>query len=496
MSPIYSLAPDLSAQDPQTGRAATTAARDPGRARELILALLLACLLILLFVAHHRPDRLGQIQARGVLKIGSEASLVSYLPGHGGFEYELAEAFARDLGVRLELTTRYPRPKLLQALREGQVDIAADGLIRHDARAQGVRWGPGYRKVSYQLIYRRGRRRPADLQALGAGPVDTVADPALAGLRAQWAQERPKLGWVVHQDLDAAELVELVWQDVIDYALVRSDVVALYRRFYPEIRVAFEASEPHPVAWAVSAASGSRLAEALDAFFAKIRADGRLAQIRDRYFGHLGALDYVTIRRFIRHIYERLPHYRDMIEDTAGQTGLDWRLLAAMAYQESHWDPRAVSPTGVRGLMMLTRATAAQLGIADRHDPEGSIQGGARYFRIVKAKLPLRVPEPDRTWLALAAYNVGFGHLEDARVLTQREGGDPDRWIDVKRRLPLLRKKRWYRQTKYGFARGDEPVQYVARIRNFYDILQWETGAIPGPRPRPPRALDILPEAL
>jgi membrane-bound lytic murein transglycosylase F len=123
--------------------------------------------------------------------------------------------------------------------------------------------------------------------------------------------------------------------------------------------------------------------------------------------------------------------------------------------------------------MMLTLDTAGQLDVDNRLDPDQSILGGARYFRLVKEKIPDRIPEPDRTWLALAAYNVGFGHLEDARKLTQKLGGDPDKWVDVKKTLPLLSQKKYYSQTQFGYARGQEPVTYVENIRSYYDLLVW-----------------------
>ncbi|MCW9016578.1 MAG: transglycosylase SLT domain-containing protein, partial [Kangiellaceae bacterium] len=126
-----------------------------------------------------------------------------------------------------------------------------------------------------------------------------------------------------------------------------------------------------------------------------------------------------------------------------------------------------------RGMMMLTLRTAKQLGISNRLDPKQSIEGGAKYFRKVKKRVPDRIVEPDRTWFALAGYNVGWGHVEDARIITQQQGADPDKWSDVKERLPLLQKKKWYKKTKHGYARGAEPVRYVTNIRRYYDVLVW-----------------------
>jgi membrane-bound lytic murein transglycosylase F len=130
----------------------------------------------------------------------------------------------------------------------------------------------------------------------------------------------------------------------------------------------------------------------------------------------------------------------------------------------------------VRGIMMLTRNTMQHLGInKSRHDPQASIEGGALYLASIKKKLPKRIKDPHRTWLALAAYNVGFGHLEDARILAQEDGANPDKWEDVKKYLPLLSQKKWYKKTRYGYARGREPVRYVENIRSYYDILVWIT---------------------
>jgi membrane-bound lytic murein transglycosylase F len=104
-----------------------------------------------------------------------------------------------------------------------------------------------------------------------------------------------------------------------------------------------------------------------------------------------------------------------------------------------------------------------------------SIKGGALYFQQQLEKIPARITEPDRTWFALAAYNIGYGHLEDARILTQQQGRNPDKWLDVKQSLPLLENDAWFTQTKYGYARGEEPVIYVENIRSYYDLLVWLT---------------------
>jgi membrane-bound lytic murein transglycosylase MltF len=209
------------------------------------------------------------------------------------------------------------------------------------------------------------------------------------------------------------------------------------------------------------------------AFYASLKAEGRLAAILDTYYAGADRFDYIQARVFMEHIEMRLPRYRHWFREAAAEVAVDWRLLAAIGYQESHWDPLATSPTGVRGLMMLTEQTARSLDVVDRLDPRASIFGGARYFVWVRNQIPSRILEPDRTWFALAAYNVGVGHLEDARILTQTHGKDPDSWTDVREHLPLLTQSKWYTRVKRGYARGWEPVRFVDNIRSYIDILDW-----------------------
>ena len=226
------------------------------------------------------------------------------------------------------------------------------------------------------------------------------------------------------------------------------------------------------------------------AFFAALKGEGRLAQILDRYYGKTDGFDYLQSRDFMTHIQTRLPAYRDWFQQAAAEVGVDWRLIAAIGYQESQWDPSATSPTGVRGLMMLTEETARGLEIADRLDPKSSIFGGARYIVSVREMIPERIPEPDRTWMALAGYNVGFGHLEDARILTQMHGKNPDRWEDVREHLPLLTQERWYTKVKRGYARGWEPVRFVQNIQTYMAILDWVAASTGRPATRPPEPGD------
>jgi len=201
----------------------------------------------------------------------------------------------------------------------------------------------------------------------------------------------------------------------------------------------------------------------------------KLAQAASEAAGEMRKFRYVETKQFQKRLAARLNPYRPWFEQAAERVNVDWRLLAAMAYQESRWDPLAQSENGAQGVMMLTESTARELGVKDRANPKQSIFGGARYFAQMHAKIPKRIPEPDRTWMAIAAYNVGYGHLEDARVLTQMRHRNPDSWDDVREHLPMLEQEAWHGQLKHGYARGAEPVQFVARVQRFMVLLDWET---------------------
>jgi membrane-bound lytic murein transglycosylase F len=245
----------------------------------------------------------------------------------------------------------------------------------------------------------------------------------------------------------------------------------LMRNFYPGLAVAFDIGDTQKIVWALPRGSTHALRNALARFIEQSRKDGTINRIYERYFGHVKRLDNTDILGILQRLPQRLPGLRQHFREAQTLTGIDWRLLAAIGYQESQWNALATSPTGVRGLMMLTGQTADRMGVANRLDPRQSILGGARYLALMKETLPARITEPDRTWLALAAYNQGQGHMEDARRIAQARGGSPDNWADVKEALPHLGRGSYAKVTKYGYARGAEALLFAENIRNYYDIL-------------------------
>ncbi|HLP31418.1 MAG TPA: membrane-bound lytic murein transglycosylase MltF [Geothrix sp.] len=421
--------------------------------------------------------QLERVLQKGELRIITRNAATTYYEGPEGprgIEYELAQGFAESLGVKLKVVPAANVADVLHRLGEGDGDLAAAGLTDTPAREVEFRFTPPYQTITQQVVYRVGSRRPATPADL-KGKMEVVSDSSHAERLKALRGSYPSLAWDENGSVDSEELLALVWDRVVDYTVADSNELALNQRFYPELRVAFDISDAQPLAWAFRKESDDSLYLAAVDYFQRIEEDGTLSRLVERNYGHVENFDYVGSRTFQRHVEARLPSYQPFFQRAAMDNDLDWRLLAAMAYQESQWDPKAISPTGVKGMMMLTSLTASDLGVDRRTDVDQSIDGGARYLKDLLTRLPGRIDYPDRLWFALAAYNVGLGHLEDARVLTEMRGGNPDLWKDVKESLPLLSKRTWYLRTRYGYARGNEPVKYVENIRSYYDILLWST---------------------
>ena len=420
-------------------------------------------------------SRVERIQAAGELVVATRQGPTSYQDttlGPTGPEYAMAKRFARELGVELRLSVQPGPDAIFTALDRGRADIAAAGLTRTAQREQHRPFGPAYQYASALIIHRGGvGTRPSEMADLVGQRIGVLEGSSHVDFLKEAREEHPGLAWVEIENAGTEELLSRVHRGDLDYTVMDSHEFQVARRYFPELRAALDLSGPQPLAWALPRGADRSLRERVSAFFETIKTDGSLARILDHHYAHLQEFDYVNVRAFMRQVERRLPRFQSLFEDAADHTDLDWRLLAATGYQESHWRAGAISPTGVRGVMMLTQPTAKYVGVSRRTDPAQSIHGGARYLRVLKDRLT-DVPEPDRTWLALAAYNVGHGHLQDARRITERQGDDPDAWVDVKERLPLLRQKTWYSETEYGYARGDEAVGYVENIRTYYDILR------------------------
>lgn len=413
------------------------------------------------------------IRERGELVVVTRtAPTTFYQGGHGpqGPEFDMVEDFARHLGVRARYLVADTVTEALHWLEQGQADLAAAGIIRSPSYEANFRFGPVYRHIDQQVVCHRSDSLPHSVVDLAGLRIGIGKDSVYEERLRQLAADHPDLHWEQVDGLSVEQLLEQVWRREIDCTVAGSPEVTINRRFMPELEVAFDLSSSEELSW-ILPKSSSQLAEALEEWMQDYRDQGLLAAQEDRYFGHLDAFDYIDVTTYRGRIFTRLPRYRNAFRRAEARYDMPWTLLAAVAYHESHWDPSAVSPTGVRGLMMLTASTARSLGV-NRLDPTQSIQGAARYLVQLRDSLPPEIPEPDRTWMALAAYNVGLGHLQDARRLAARLGLDPNRWSGVKEAFPKLSWRAYSRYSRYGYNQGRQPVRYVERVRDLHAILE------------------------
>lgn len=417
-------------------------------------------------------SHLEQIKQRKTITIGTLYDQTSYFSpdiAPSAIEQELAHRFATKLDVELEVVASSDLPRLFAMLENNQVDILATGLSVTDQRLTKMRFGPPFYQVTQQLVYKQGNKRPRTISDLTGNLTIIDGSSHLETLK-QLQQDHPQLSWHTTTRHDPDQLLKLLIDGKIDYTLVDSTVLARNRRRYPDISLAMTLSKPQPVAWVISNTTDDSLYGEVIDFFGQIQSDGIMVQLEEKYFGHVQRFDYVDTRAFIKAVTTTLPTYQLLFEQHAGK--IPWLQLAATSYQESHWDPRAKSPTGVRGMMMLTLPTAKQLGVTSRLNPEQSIRGGALYLQQLLDRLPQTIEQDQRFWFALAAYNVGFGHLIDARKLALKMAKNPDSWASIKQILPLLEKSKYYKKTRHGFARGREAVHYVDSIRRYYETLK------------------------
>lgn len=432
------------------------------------------------------PDLLTQVKKLGVLRVVTRNSPNAFFSGANdepeGPEYELVRRFAEDLGVRLILTPRRKFPDIYAMVFNGQADIAAAALTVPQHPMEDMSYGPVYQRIREHLIYRRGGFKPRSLAEVGNRHLEVAAGSSHARNLHEQRSLLPTLAWVENGNTETLELLEKVANGEIDFTIADSNEFAQARDANPELAVAFDFAGEQQLAWGLSSRDDSLMNE-VRRYFARVAIRGDLSEIMKRYYGRGERLQFVGARGVMRHIQGRLPMLREWFEAAGTSVGEDWRLLAAIGYQESKWDPSAASNNGAVGVMQLTEQTAMRVKVANRADPRTNIFGGARYLKQVRDLIPDHVPEPDRTWFALASYNVGYGHLEDARILTQRMGRDPDSWQDVRDFLPMLAQERWYSQAEHGYARGWEPVRYVDNVRGYRDLLEWLMPSAVAPSP-------------
>ena len=433
--------------------------------------------LLLLYIASYTKQMafLEQIKTRGELVVVTRNAPTTYYEKHtgqfAGIEYDMVVAFAKYLDVKPRFVIKDTIDEILASIANNEADFAAAGLTITDLRGNKFIFGPTYQEVHQQVIcHRENSNLPTSIETFKNLKLLVSAQTSYAERLQELQKEHPGLKWQQQTEWDTELLLEKVWKRKLDCTVADSNIFDINRRYYPELQSPFALTEDSPLAWVMSKIN-EPLRSAMHDWFDEFKDQGKMEVLLDRYYGHLDQFDYVDTQRFRKKITKTLPKYQKWFKQAARKYKLDWVLLAAQSYQESHWNPRAKSPTGVRGMMMLTQPTARELGVKSRLNAKENIFAGAQYLSQLRQRLPKHIKEPERTWMALAAYNLGYGHLRDARELMKRLGKNPDKWVDLEATLPLLSQKKYYTRTNHGYARGSEAVHYVSQIRDYRDIL-------------------------
>ena len=424
-------------------------------------------------------NQLAKIIQSGKLRVSTTNSEDTYFLEKNvpaGFEYDLMNAFAANLGVKIQLNIRNTEQRLEQDLFSRDSHISIPGRSSAVTANNNLQRSVSYTSNQAVVIYRetRGKKYPRDTSNIIDRSIIVTANSAQEQQLLNQKIQHPELTWTSTTDLTTYEMLELVLNKHTDIAVISLAEFQGVGPFFPGLKIAYKLGTPQSVHWLVADKDDLSLLVAINKFFKSEKGISTLSELEKTYYSNDNPLNFFDTLTFKNDFNTRLPGLEKYFKQAAKNTNTDWHLLAAIAYQESHWNPKAVSSTGVKGIMMLTKAAAKEVNVSDRTDPMQSIIGGAQYLMNVKKKIPARIKDPDRTYLALAGYNTGFGHLEDARILAKRAGLNPDKWEDVKTQQPLLTKPKYYKSVKHGYARGYEPVNYVKNIRQYLTVLKWE----------------------
>lgn len=388
-----------------------------------------------------------------------------------GFEHDLVTQFAQAQGWKVRFVLAETLPDLFSVMKKGQAHIAAAGLSATDERRRSHHFAPAYGQVKEWVVCRQGHQLPQTPAELAGLRLEVVAQSSHVESLRLLKRRQADLSWAEMNVPNSEELLERVELGLSDCAIADSDSFDIARNFHPTLTRTFALGNSQPQSWLIGSRMSLGFSRQVMRFFQESEKSGELARLRERYFGHVQRLEEADVLGVLEKRGTLLRALAPHFYKAQGETDMDWRLLAAVAYQESQWNTQAVSSTGVRGIMMLTEDTADQLGVKNRLDPRESILGGARYINSLMAALPEEIVDTDRIWMALAAYNVGMGHVQDARALAQKLGRDPNAWNDIKDVLPLLSRGKYASKLKFGYARGGEARAFVENVRIYYDIL-------------------------
>ena len=414
-----------------------------------------------------------RIQKSGTLRLITTNAINTYYRYQGqpaGFEYDLAKEFADFLNVDLDVVTPGWN-NMFSYLNQGKGDIIAAGLAITKERLDQVAFSIPYMTIQQRVVHHNLIFGPKNIQDLEFRTIHVRRGTSYHSRLREIKESGVNFKYILHDNIPTEDLIAMVDDREIKFTIANSNIALLCQRYYPDIRIGIPIQEKESVAWAIRKGDID-LVEIVNQFMLHANETGIIKRISQKYYHNIQDVDVFEIKKFHDRMASRFPKYKKVIQEESMKYGFDWRLVAAVIYQESQFDANAKSFTNVRGLMQVTHATAEEMGIDNHRKPRQSIKAGIKYLEKMFQKFDYMDDEYQQMLFALASYNVGYGHVTDAMKIAESKGLNPESWQDLKTVLPLLSKASYYKKTKHGYARGWEPVQYVDQILTYFDILK------------------------
>ncbi|WP_457552726.1 membrane-bound lytic murein transglycosylase MltF [Desulfobacula sp.] len=414
-----------------------------------------------------------RIKKTGVLRLITDNAINTYYYYNGqptGFEYDLAREFANFLNVDLDVVTPGWN-NMFVYLEQGKGDFIASGLTITKERLEKVNFSIPYMTIQQHIVHHKLIFGPKNIKDLKFRTIDVRRGTSYHSRLKEIKKSGIDFNYILHDNIPTEELIKMVNDKEIKFTVADNNIAYLVQRHYPDIRIGIAIQDKESLAWAVKK-NDSQMLEQVNKFFLYANKTGILKQISDKYYANIDDSDPFDLKRFHQRIKTRLPKYKKIIIEECLKYNFDWKLLAAVIYQESHFNPDATSFTNVKGLMQVTTAAAEEMGIENRSNPTQSIKAGIKYLDKMVNKFNYIQDDYEKILFALASYNIGYGHVMDAMQIARKMGKDEKKWQNLKIMLPLLSKSKYYKETRYGYARGWEPVQYIERILTYFDILK------------------------
>ena len=416
-------------------------------------------------------DDLPGLIERGRLRMITRNNAMTYFIHRGlqvGFEYELVKKFADEHGLRLDIVIPDSHAELLDYLNQGKGDLVAAAMTITPERKARVDFTRPYNEVDELVVVRADEDSINALEDLAGRTVHLRASSSfyttLTGLQDSIDGIRIAL---LPDDVETEDILAGVEEGIYDIAMCDANLLDVELAYGRRLKAAFSIKSTL-LGWAVRKDNPALLAS-LNQYIQREKGGLFFNMMKKRYFensrGIARAKDSMRVD-----LSGQLSPYDGLAKKYALRYGQDWRMVTAQMYQESRFDPTAVSWVGAQGLMQIMPDTGRQLGFINLQDPEESIHAGTKYMYQLIDRFDLDLPMEARIRFALASYNVGYGHLLDARHLAREKGWDPDRWFgNVEEAMRLLSQPAYYKRARYGFCRGGQPVHYVENIQNLYD---------------------------